>query len=209
VQSNNLQAALLEWTAKNSGHVVNRQYIGLSGMGDCDRVIYERFVNGVQHSKSERIQDAYSFEVEAAIICRLDAMGLYQPAPVISLYGGLIKGHTDGLVGGDLLEIKTVRLAAHFPEFPRLPNRVYIQVQAYMQYAGLERAHVIYVARESGDLRVIGCTYNPRVGERIKLRVENLVMCVHEKRIPECSCGGRCQQTQAGQAEGVDHVYAA
>ncbi len=200
--SQQLQASLTEYAARASGHEDHRRYIGLSGIGDCERVIYDRYFAGDRHSQAARLKDSLGYALEAHLVGRLEQMGLYRPVSPISLYDGLVQGHPDGEVGGDLLEIKTIERVVWLPELPppRLPNRVFYQVQAYLLYTGYTRAHVVYLARDTGEIRVVGVTRSESIGFKITERIDRVVGAVQTRQRPECSCG-HCR-SQDGEAQG-------
>lgn len=188
--STQLQSAIIDFTTRvSSRHQERRNYIGLSSIGECERVIYDLYTHGVSHSLQARLKDAMGYALEDVLIARLTEMGLYRPASPIVLYDGLVQGHPDGEVDGDLLEIKTIESAKWLPEPSRLPNRVFFQVQAYMHYAGYGRAHVLYLARDTGEMRVIGVSHNDNIAEKINAKIARLVSAVKTGQRPACSCG--------------------
>jgi hypothetical protein len=194
--SNDIQTALVNWTVTHSGHENNRSYIGLSGIGDCDRICYDRYFHGSPaHGVNGHLLCRISYELEAALIERLKASGLYTPADPISLYDGLVQGHPDGFINSfvdhDLLEIKTVAEEQHFPKNGRVGRRIYRQVQAYLHYTKRKRAQVLYLARANGALAVVTLGYNPTVAFEIVGKLEHLVQAVKNVRQPNCTCG-RC-----------------
>jgi len=212
MQSSLLQKALLDFSASSQATIGFRRIIDLAGIGDCDRLVYGRYLAtpaGDPRSKSDRIKARFYQECRAALIDRIDEMGLYIPLPPVLLYGGLVQGHPDGTVGGDLLMVRTVRLSVHLPQPPRLPSRTFFEVQALMHFTGLALAHVIYLARANGDMQVIGTNYNPRIGARIVQRIDNLVVCAHTGKLPACSCDGRCQNRMEQSAREVNYVTSA
>jgi hypothetical protein len=196
--STQLQSAIIDFTSRvSSRHQERRNYIGLSSIGECERVIYDIYTHGVPHSTRERLKDAMGYALEEALVARLIEMGLYRAANPIVLYDGLVQGHPDGEVEGDLLEIKTIECAKWLPEPPRLPNRVFFQVQAYMHFAGYQRAHVLYLARDTGEMRVIGVSHSDTVAEKINAKLDRLVAAVKTGQRPACSCG-YCQGSNGG-----------
>lgn len=188
-----LQDALINWTVKNSGHENHRCYIGLSGIADCSQSIYDRYMHGQPANGIDgHLKTRISYELEADLIQRLKNIQTVKPAQEISLYDGLVRGHPDGIIGRDLLEIKTVAEEQHFPTEMHLPRRVYWQVQAYLHYTGLKVAQVVYLARANGAICVITSRYNPSLGALIVEKIEDLVVAVKEYRRPACSCG-KCE----------------
>jgi hypothetical protein len=193
MQSQHLQTAIVDYTARvSSRHVERRDYIGLSGIADCERVIYDRYMFGDPHQTHARLKDALGYDLETALIQRLTALELYRPAPAIYLFDGLVQGHPDGEVGGDLLEIKTVPMESYIPEYTRLPVRVFYQVQAYLAFTSYQHAHVVYLARDTGAIRVIGLTRSAEMGFKIEQKIFRLVEAVRANSRPDCTCN-RCR----------------
>jgi len=195
--SRDLQQQMVNWTVKNSGHQDQRSYIGLSGIGDCDAVIYDRYFNGSgMWSVGEHLRSKLSFEIEEKLIERLGDLGVYRGGETISLYDGLVQGHTDGLIEGrDILEIKTVPLEAHIPDRGKLPNRVFYQVQAYLHFLKREWCHVVYVARDTGMVYVAGIGYKPDHGSHLADKVRRMATAVLDGVRPACVCGRCAPQT--------------
>ena len=190
-----LEGELVNWSVLNSGFEPRRSYIGLSGIGDCERLIYERFREGQMSNVKDMLKTRISYELEAALVERLKKLGKYQEGEEILLHGGLVQGHTDGSIGKDLLEIKTVPNEAALPQEGKLSHRNYWQVQAYLHYTKRIYAHVVVLARDSGLIRVVGVKYRPDLGEEIEAKVERLVKAIREYEKPGCSCG-RCSDGQ-------------
>jgi hypothetical protein len=201
MKSELLQQKLIAYTAANSGHQDRRPYIGLSGIGDCDRVIYDRYMQGEGASTSARLKFAIANIVHEALIARLGEMGLLvEAASEIVLYDGLVRGHADGDIDGDLLEVKTVEREEYLPDpHKKLPSRLYWQVQAYMHYVPYAFAQVVYLARDTGALRVYGVPANPRIADRIDEKLDYLVDAVRQERRPACTC---CRCVEAGFRQG-------
>jgi hypothetical protein len=196
--SDDLQRMVLNWTVLHSGDergVALRGYIGLSGIADCERVIYERVIFGRNPSLDEHLKFRIGYELEAALIERLTAMGIYFPGETIDLYDGLVQGHTDGVIqGGDLLEIKTIPAENFLPQRGKLPAKTYWQVQAYLHFLKRQRAHVVYLCRDSGLVQVYPQRYQrDTMGVQIQAKVDRLVEAVRALQKPECTCG-RCNR---------------
>lgn len=186
--SNELQAQLINFIVAHSGHDRHRPYIGLSGIGDCELVIYNHYLHGTPATVSEQLKTALGYDLERVLVEKLKKLKLYSPGEEIVLYDGLVQGHTDGRVNGDLLEIKTIEREQWFPEH-HLPPRIYYQVQAYLHYQKLPFAQVLYLARDSGAVRVYGLRTDERKGVEIASKVATLVTMVQALQRPECTCG--------------------
>lgn len=183
--SRNLQSALIDWTVQHSGHVNRRACIGLSQIGESETDLVRGYFLGVERQVSEHLKFRLSFEMEDKLIERLGDMGVYSPGEEISLFGGLVQGHTDGVIErSDILEIKTVPLESHLPENGRVSSKIYWQVQAYMHYLKRTWTHVLYLARESGMVRVVGVEYKPEIGARIEAKLSQVVAAVMEGALP-------------------------
>lgn len=193
MQTKNLQQAIVNFTAQTSGWGERRPYIGLSGIGDCEQIIYNRFFFGERRPDVGRLLTTkISYELETALIARLTAIGVYSPAEPILLYGGQVQGHLDGVVGGtDILEIKTVPMEEHFPENNIVSRRIFWQMQSYMHFSTMKYTQVVYLARSTGAIFVVGVRYQEKLGRELETKVRRLVEAVRERKAPGCTCG-RC-----------------
>lgn len=194
MKSQLLQSALIDYLARNSRHESHRRYIGLSSIADCDLVLYDRFFRGQQVTVGEKLKHFLAYEIQDILTRCISDSFQYIPSQAIGLHGGLVQGHTDGALvfenQTDLVEIKTIERESYLPiPGQRLPNRHFYQVQAYLHYTGLIHAHVIYLARDTADLRVVGLTYNQTVGRQIAAKVDRLAHAVSESIRPTCTCG--------------------
>jgi hypothetical protein len=185
-----LQRQLVNYIVEHSGHEPRRRYIGLSGISDCEQVIYDRYIHGTPATVSERMKIAISYDLERVLIEKLTALQLYRKGEEIYLYNGLVQGHTDGRIRDDLLEIKTIEREEWFPQ-NHLPFRAFFQVQAYLHFLNINFAQVIYLARDTGAVQVYSQRRDARKGEEIASKIDRLVTAVNAMQRPECSCG-RC-----------------
>lgn len=187
-----LQNELIDWSVKNSGFQPGRTYLGLSGIGDCEQVIYDRLRNGQRASVEEQLKTRISYELEADLVDRLRALGVYSPGETISLYEGLVQGHTDGLISGrEILEVKTLDLAIHFPANGVPSRRITWQVQGYMHFLKRPFTHVVYLARDNGAIFCLGVRYDAGLGAKIEAKLGHLVEAWQKATRPGCTCG-RC-----------------
>lgn len=186
-----LQRQLVNYIVEHSGHESHRRYIGLSGIADCEQVIYDRYIHGTPATVGERMKSAISYDLERVLIEKLIALRLYKGGELIYLHDGLVQGHTDGWIKDDLLEIKNVEKEEWFPT-QHLPFRVFYQVQAYLHFTKVRFAQVLYLARDTGAVQMYGLRRNDRSGAEIEEKLERLVKAVTNMERPECSCG-KCQ----------------
>lgn len=194
--SQDLQAAFLDYSVKNSGYDERRPYIGLSTIIDCPAEIYRRFFDSTPASVRRRLKTKASYEIEENLKARLRSMGAYSAGKEISLFEGLVKGHTDGEVFGALLEIKTVPLDDYLPG-SKLPIRTFWQVQAYMKYGPYELAHVLYYSRENGLFRFFEVDPHAPTMNVIEGKLERIARAVRTQTTPACECG-KCGKGNQG-----------
>jgi hypothetical protein len=187
-----IQRQLVNYIVEHSGHDAHRRYIGLSRISDCEQVIYDRYIYGTPATIGERMKAAISYDLEHVLIEKLKAIHVYRIGNEISLYNGLVQGHTDGRIIDDLLEIKTIEKEEWFPQH-HLPVRVFFQVQAYLHYLNTNFAQVIYLARDTGAVQVYSLRRDTRRGEEIARKLDRLVDAVTTMKRPECTCG-RCKE---------------
>lgn len=188
-----LERILIDWTIRNSGYDEHRNYIGLSGIGDCPRIIYHRFFRETPASIESRLKTRLSYEIEANLIERLTLIGIYKRRkdPIMA-YDGLVQGHIEGEISGSLLEIKTVPLFDYLP-LRSVPRRVYWQSQAYMYYGGYPATLCIYFVRDDGRFKIFDLWPDYRIMMEIDRKIQVLINAIKKEEIPACQCG-RCQK---------------
>src|SRR3972149_5425780 len=148
-----IQRQLVNYIVEHSGHEPHRRYIGLSGIADCEQVIYDCYIHGTPATIGERMKTAISYDLERVLIEKLTALQLYHKSADIYLYNGLVQGHTDGRIKEDLLEIKTIEREEWFPE-NHLPFRAFYQATPISTFLNSIFAQVIYLARDNGAVQV-------------------------------------------------------
>lgn len=184
-----LETRLITWTV-NHGRLNNRErYIGLSKIGECPRQVYQTYFHHGLRTDAEQLMKFYiGYASEDDVVLRLKAIGDYRDGEQISMFGGMVQGHTDGSLEGKLIEIKSVGRESYLPD-GRLPDRVWWQVQAYLRYTHYTSAWVIYLARETGRLKVFDVPEDRNMGKRIHNRVHALVRAIENRIEPVCECG--------------------
>lgn len=196
MHSADLERRLIDWTAANSGHDAHRRYIGLSGIGDCPLVIYRRVTQGTPATTPEKMRTALCYELEAALRERLRRMGImawpHGNQYTVQSPGGVATGHIDGaLDDGDLVEFKTLE-REEWMLCQRLPSRrILHQVTSYMHFGGFKRGHVVYLARDTGTVRVVPVSVDIRVVREIEETIRTVRAALDSGTPPACRCG-RC-----------------
>lgn len=186
-----LETRLVNYTIHHA-RVANRDlYIGLSRIGECPRQNYFLyFTHGLgQRTESEMMKFYIGYASEDDVVLRLQALGEYHPGIHISMFDGMVQGHTDGSFDGRLVEIKSIPDEAYLPKDGKLPQRVWWQVQAYLRYTAFTEAYVIYLARDTGRLRVYEVGEDKEMGRRINNRVHALIRAIDNRVPPPCGCG--------------------
>lgn len=72
-----LQRQLVNYIVEHSGHEPHRRYIGLSGISDCEQVIYDRYIHGTPATVSERMKTAISYDLESVMFAQGNAGGRF------------------------------------------------------------------------------------------------------------------------------------
>lgn len=191
----NFENKLIEWSVRNSGYDEHRDYIGLSTIGDCPRLIYHRYFNRTGISTEGHLKTRYNYEVEENIKNRLRQIGAYSPGKEISIHNGLVKGHTDGEISGCLLEIKTVPQTKYLPTNYSIgiSEKIYWQIQAYMLYGQYAVTLMIYFARDYGQFRIFAFAPDKSVQSKIDQKINRLIGAIRDRKVPSCECG-RCEE---------------
>lgn len=197
MKASDLEQLLIDWSIRHSGYDEHRNYIGLSGIADCQRIIYHRYFNETPASTELKLRTRYSYEVEANLINRLNFMGIYKKGKTIKAYDGLVEGHTEGEISGSLLEIKSVPLTEHIP-IERVPGKVYWQCQGYMYYGGYPATLLIYFARDRGRFRIFDLWPDHRVMMAVDRKIQDLIAAIQKKQPPVCQCG-KCKDETGAQ----------
>lgn len=186
-----LHAKLMNWTMLNSG-IEHRDYLGMSAIGECRRALYTRMIQGRRFEAQDHLYCYQGYLFERDIIERLRSVDASRlgPSREFSDFGGRFQGHSDGEWDGDLLEIKSVGSESHLP-VARIGRRHYWQVQTYLHYGRYDECKMIYVARDTGRIRVLHIRRNYRVGEMARIKAQEILEAVDHRVAPECECG-RC-----------------
>ncbi len=176
-----------------------RDYLGMSAIGQCPRKLYNDLAKGRRRPKDRGIRYCHEgYLHERDVIERLEAAGvpvLNQQRELVAGFDERFRGHIDGEVDGDLLEIKSVEdydaLDNIRDKGPRSRDRA--QVQMYMRYGGYDRALIVYKVRANGELWVAWLRRNDLAGEELERKAHEVLEAVDAGEVPECECG-RCRE---------------
>lgn len=191
MQASKLGKLLLNHTITHSG-AERRTYLGMSQIGHCQRKLYYIMVQGREWTTQAHLYCHLGYLFEESILARLRAIEpLLGPSREFSDFGGRFAGHSDGEWDGDLLEIKSTTSNLLIDMNGRIPRNHFWQVQVYMFYGHYKQAQVIYVARDTGQLRVEAIRFHERTAELARLKAASILEAVDLRQPPECECG-RC-----------------
>lgn len=189
---------IVDWTVKHSGFE-DRRYLGFSQIHNCPLSLYRDLIDGRRWNTAHHLQCYAGYLWEQDIKNRLKAMGLYTPGSereICAPWDPRFRGHTDGEIGGQLLEIKSVTQAKleQIVYDQRIPSAHFEQVQCYLWHGGYSLdALVIYVTRDTSELHVQQIRPFPQVAERLDAKARAVLLAVDTRTPPRCVCG-RCER---------------
>jgi hypothetical protein len=183
---------------QRSGLQQNRQYLGMSQIGKCPRLLYEQWFAGADGSDFSHRMAYTGYLHEWDVLNRLREMGLAKldRREVVADFDDRLRGHTDGLTEwGDLLEIKSV--SSHKFELVTYHARALHehigQVQLYMLYGGWRFTWFVYVNRETFEHKVIRVPFSRTIADQQVEKARFVLAKIDEHtNPPECVCG-RCE----------------
>lgn len=181
---------------QKSGLQLNRQYMGMSQIDKCPRLLYNLWFAGADNSDFSHRMAYTGYLHEWDVLNRLREMGLAKldRREVVADFDDRLRGHTDGLTEwGDLLEIKSV--SSHKFELVTYHGRVLHehigQVQLYMLYGGWRFTWFVYVNRESFEHRVVRMAFDNKAAQGLVEKAKWLLSKIDAGEAPACVCG-RC-----------------
>jgi len=175
----------------------SRTYLGMSRIGECPRRLYEDFVDGRERPGIAGLRYCHEgYLHEADIVGRLEKAGIpvaNRGRELVAPFDPRFRGHIDGEIGGDLLEIKSVT--------PEKLNEVRLngplpahrdQAQIYMRYGRYGQAWIVYKARADGSVWVCSIRRDDRRGAELEDKARAILAAVDAGQPPACECG-RCE----------------
>jgi len=173
----------------------DRRYLGMSAIGKCARFLYGELVNGREapSEKSKRyFHEGYLHERD--VIERIAEVGVaveHHNRELIAPFDDRFRGHIDGEIEGDLLEIKSVddERFCRVMDSGRPFEEHMDQVQMYMRYGGYVRALLVYKCRNTGDVLVKKIERDERRGSALEQKAMAILAAVDAGEPPACTCG--------------------
>lgn len=172
-----------------------RDYLGMSKIGDCARQLYLDLTNGRMQPQGLALARCHEGMLhQRDVIERLERSGipvLERDRELVAPFDERFKGHIDGEVDGDLLEIKSLETLDDLAEVrahgPR--ERDQAQVQAYMRYGDYHRALIVYKVRSNGALWVVYVNRRDALGKRLERKARDVLEALDRGLPPACTCG--------------------
>lgn len=197
IKPQDLEEKIYQHLQSRSGLQANRQYLGMSQIAKCPRVLFEQWFEGVETAEFHHRMAYTGYLHERDLLDRLREMRMatLKRRELVADFDDRLRGHTDGeMAWGDLLEIKSV--TAHKYEMVCYHGRALHehvdQVQLYMLYGGYHWTWLVYVNRETFEHRVVRVIFDPQRAQRLVLKAQRVLRAIDEGVMPECECG-RCQ----------------
>lgn len=194
----NTNEKIQQYIADNSKLEKHRPYVGMSNIGDCPRVIFRAYKQGINIDYKAHQNAFRGYRIEAIAKEILIGAGIMKPGSereLVAAFDSRYRGHTDGEVDrNQLVEIKSKRKDKFDMVLSeqRLPNREYHQVQSYIHYGGYSTALVFCICPETFDTTtlVIKENFNAQLLNEVKAKA--ILTSIDNDAEPACTCG-RCK----------------
>jgi len=195
----NLCRALVE----QSGLEKRRPYLGMSGIGRCQRELYWQFVDGKADMGDQAHWNCWlGYLFERGMVGLFGAGMAPAFGEIVAGFDDRFRGHVDGeTVYGDLVEIKSATWMGFRLIKKRGPKEWHrAQVQMYLRHGGYERGFLVYVARDIpagawGGIPIWVFEERPdgEWADALDGKARRVLAAVDEGRAPACECG-RCKR---------------
>lgn len=173
----------------------DRPYLGISQIGECPHRLYSDMVNGRETPSQKTRQYCHEgYLHEADVLARLERAGIAvtnRQREVVCPRDARFRGHIDGEIEGNLLEIKSVT-PAKFEQVraERVPLHKHMaQIQMYMRYGEYWHTFVVYKNRENGATWVLAVEYDRDQAEQLELKAGTVLAAIDWGEPPACTCG--------------------
>lgn len=188
---------LCEALVEQSGHDRRRDYLGMSGIGDCSRKQYFSFVGG-RTADDQLLWYSWTGYLHEAAILKLFKRRKRE-IEVVAGFDERFRGHVDlALSKQDLVEIKST----NWGKFQRIIDggepdlRHQYQVQMYLRHGGWERCFVVYIARDvphkewyDFPLYVFEVRPDAARADRMDAKAKAILAAIDRREPPDCDCG--------------------
>lgn len=192
-----LKARLTHALRQKSNLDQHRPYLGMSGIGGCPRRLYFDFLQGrPEPTDQDHWYSWTGYLHEAGIIHLLDGQVKVEQIEVIAAYDDRFRGHVDGTLDGDLVEIKSVNWGKYRRIINDGPTQANIdQIQMYLRHGGWSRCHLIYIARDVPHVEWCGLplwTYTVHLStdraHHLDRKAKAILAAIDKQQPPTCNC---------------------
>ncbi len=180
-----------------AANVQQRDYLGMSSIGQCPRKIFFELVEG-KPDDDRLAWYSYAGYMHEHSLIRL--MGFEPPAQqieVVSAFDSRFRGHVDYvLADGTLIECKSVDWS-NFTKLYGGPKAEHVdQVQMYLRHGGWPRALIVYTARDivyrewaGVPIRVFEILPDPARQDALDAKARDILLRLPNSTPPDCTCG--------------------
>lgn len=193
-----IQAAIDQYITRHSRFEEHRDYLGMSQLNKCPRILYTEFTLGIVADPLAHRMAYAGYEQETNILVMLVGTKVARAVQreLVAPFDHRFRGHIDAeTMDGDLLEFKSTSM--HRWKKVIEDNRPLfshaVQVQMYMLYGGYKRSFVVYRNRETYEHIVFEVKPDARMQHRYEDKAKSILAAIDKVKQPECECG-RCKE---------------
>lgn len=205
-----LKDQLCQGLREKSGLEGQRNYLGMSGIGQCPRRLYLDFVEGRVSASDQQHWYCWTGYVHEAAVIRLLAEDLTEAPPqgskptdllrqveVVAGYDQRFRGHVDYVLSERVIEVKSVGwdkfVRIRDDDQPQYEHRC--QVQMYLRHGGWARGLVIYIARDVPHREFDGPPFwvfevepDEVMADRLDRKAQDVLAAIDRREPPACTC---------------------
>jgi hypothetical protein len=193
---------------EKSGLEGQRDYLGMSQIGQCPRKLYFDFVGGLPAFSDQQHWYCWTGYLHEAAVVELLAgeqgsrgAGEEEGARQVEVVAGFderFRGHVDRVWGDAVIEIKSVGwdkfLRIREAGVPQYEHRC--QVQMYLRHGGWRKAFVVYIARDVPHREFEGPPFwvfqvepDEVLADRMDKKARDILAAIDAGEAPVCVCG--------------------
>jgi hypothetical protein len=198
-----------------SGLEQKRDYLGMSRVHMCPRLLYDEFNRGLTRNEMgdwnhwmclvgythQNMLTRLVLEGQALAEHEFSNMSIICEHEIMADFDSRFRGHVDMLFGDIPVEFKSVswRNYQEILESGRMPRHHFGQMQLYLHHGGFENGLMVYVARDCpAPLRedgrevpvwVFDVYSYPDIARKLDYRAKLVLDAVDEGEPPQCWCG--------------------
>lgn len=189
---------------QNSRYEVKRNYLSMSRIGECARVLYFEYLDASIPYYQSYAGAFLGYTFEDIVAKWLIDLKILDPGTrgfELSAFDGKFKGHTDGLTfQRELIEIKSLneKKFDRVRQDVKVPVKNFLQAQTYMYHGNFSEAIIFYVCRETMRFEIKSFKAVSIVGQRTTEKAKRILRAVDQNQPPSCECGYCIETPQSG-----------